>query len=211
MGLLDMNGSYPLSHETIDQMVSRTSPGNYALGYMDGSTFMVFYVGRSDSDVKRRLREWVGAPSRYERYAPCAKAGVGISSPAVPPPGRSSGRSRRDRCRQQLHELRVQLRKLRRSGIRQGVPQLPRLRGQRRPRQRGRPRVDPGIALGTARSTASSATLERPRTPDRAVPVKQSRAAPWLAIHGRGSRYTRPAQPSRVSEALRVGVIMGGF
>ena len=106
MGLLDMNGSYPLSHETIDQMVSRTSPGNYALGYMDGSTFMVFYVGRSDSDVKRRLREWVGAPSRYERYAPCAKAGVGISSPAVPPPGRSSGRSRRDRCRQQLHELR---------------------------------------------------------------------------------------------------------
>ena len=130
MGLLEMNGSYPLSHETIDEMVSRTSPGNYALGYMNGTTFMVFYVGRSDSDVKRRRREWVGAPSRYERYAPCAKAGVGISSPAVPPPGRSSGRSRRDRCRQQLHELRVQLRTLRRSSIREGVPQLPRLRGQ---------------------------------------------------------------------------------
>jgi hypothetical protein len=77
MGLLDMNGSYPLSHDTIDQMVSRTSPGNYALGYMDGSTFMVFYVGRSDSDVKRRLHGWVGAPSRYERYAPCAKAAWG--------------------------------------------------------------------------------------------------------------------------------------
>jgi hypothetical protein len=77
MGSLEMKGCYPLSHETIDQMVTRTSPGNYALGYMDGTTFMVFYVGRSDSDVKRRLHEWVGAPSRYERYAPFAKAAYG--------------------------------------------------------------------------------------------------------------------------------------
>jgi hypothetical protein len=77
MGLLEMNGSYPLSHETIDEMVSRTSPGNYALGYMNGTTFMVFYVGRSDSDVKRRLHEWVGAPSRYRKYAPSGKAAWG--------------------------------------------------------------------------------------------------------------------------------------
>ena len=77
MGSLEMSGSYPLSHEAIDEMVSRTSPGNYALGYMDGTTFMVFYVGRSDSDVKRRLHEWVGAPSRYEMYAPSAKAAYG--------------------------------------------------------------------------------------------------------------------------------------
>jgi hypothetical protein len=77
MGSLEMSGSYLLSHETIDQMVPRRSPGNYALGYMDGTTFMVFYIGRSDSDVKRRLHEWVGAPSRYERYAPSAKAAYG--------------------------------------------------------------------------------------------------------------------------------------
>jgi hypothetical protein len=77
MGLLEMNGSYPLSHETIDEMVSRTSPGNYALGYMDGTTFMVFYVGRSDSDVKCRLHEWVDAPSRSRKYAPSAKAAYG--------------------------------------------------------------------------------------------------------------------------------------
>jgi hypothetical protein len=74
MGSLEMNGSYPLTEETIDEMVSRTSAGNYALGYMDGTTFMVFYVGRSNSDVKHRLQEWVGAPSRYTRYAPSAKA-----------------------------------------------------------------------------------------------------------------------------------------
>jgi hypothetical protein len=77
MGSLEMSGSYPLSHDAIDEMVSRTSPGNYALGYMDGTTFTVFYVGRSDSDVKQRLHDWVDAPSRYERYAPSAKAAYG--------------------------------------------------------------------------------------------------------------------------------------
>jgi len=77
MGSLEMNGSYPLDDEAIDEMVSRTSPGNYALGYMDADTFMVFYVGRSDRDVKRRLHEWVGAPSKYEKYAPSAQAAWG--------------------------------------------------------------------------------------------------------------------------------------
>jgi hypothetical protein len=77
LGSLEMNGSYPLNHEVIDAMVSGTSPGNYALGYMDGTTFMVFYVGRSDSDVKRRLHEWVGTPSGYEMYAPSTKAAWG--------------------------------------------------------------------------------------------------------------------------------------
>jgi hypothetical protein len=77
MGSLEMNGSYPLSHQTVDQMVSQTSPGNYALGYMDGTTFMVFYVGRSDSNVKQRLHDWVGAPSRSRKYATSAKAAYG--------------------------------------------------------------------------------------------------------------------------------------
>jgi hypothetical protein len=78
MGPLQMNGSYPLTNEAIDEMLTRTSPGNYALGYMDGDTFMVFYVGRSDSDVRHRLHEWVGAPSGSERYAPSAKAAWGV-------------------------------------------------------------------------------------------------------------------------------------
>jgi hypothetical protein len=73
MRLLEMNGSYPLTDEGVDETVTRTAPGNYALGYMDGSTFMVFYIGRSDSDVRDRLHEWVGAPSR-DRYPPASKA-----------------------------------------------------------------------------------------------------------------------------------------
>jgi hypothetical protein len=74
MGSLEMEGSYALTAEAIDDQVARKSPGNYALGYLEGDTFTVFYVGRSDFDVRRRLHEWVGAPSRYDRYAPSPRA-----------------------------------------------------------------------------------------------------------------------------------------
>jgi hypothetical protein len=77
MGSLEMSGSYPLDDASIDEIVRRTSPGNYALGYMDGATFTVFYVGRSDSDLRSRLHEWVGRPSRFERYAPPTRAAWG--------------------------------------------------------------------------------------------------------------------------------------
>jgi hypothetical protein len=75
---LEMSGSYPLSNEAIDAALKRTSPGNYALGYLDGDTFNVFFVGRSDSDVRRRLHEWVDMPSRSENYASPAKASWGL-------------------------------------------------------------------------------------------------------------------------------------
>jgi hypothetical protein len=74
MRSLEMCGSYPLNDEAIDEQLTRISPGNYALGYLDGEDFTVFYVGRSDSDLRRRLHEWVGLPSRFERYASPAKA-----------------------------------------------------------------------------------------------------------------------------------------
>jgi hypothetical protein len=69
MGSLEMSGAYRLSEETIDERLRQTSPGNYALGYMDGDTFIVFYVGRSDCDLRQRLHAWVGMPSRYGSYA----------------------------------------------------------------------------------------------------------------------------------------------
>ena len=74
MESLEMSGSYSLSREAIDQVMSRKSPGNYALGYMVDDTFDVFYVGRSDSDVKQRLHEWIDVPSRSETYASSGKA-----------------------------------------------------------------------------------------------------------------------------------------
>ena len=71
---LGLSGSHPLNDQVIDELLTRTSPGNYALGFMVDAAFIVFYVGRSDSDVRHRLHEWVGRPSRYDRYAPSAKA-----------------------------------------------------------------------------------------------------------------------------------------
>jgi hypothetical protein len=59
LGLLQMSGPYPLTDEAIDDTLGRTSPGNYALGYMEGTDFVVFYVGRSDSDLKGCLHGWV--------------------------------------------------------------------------------------------------------------------------------------------------------
>ena len=78
MRFLGMQGCYPLSEEAIEERLTRISPGNYALGYLDGEDFTVFYVGRSDSDVRRRLREWVGISSRFHRYASRSRAPWGL-------------------------------------------------------------------------------------------------------------------------------------
>jgi len=80
MGSLGMRGSYPLSDAGIDEALLRRSPGNYALGYLEDDAFRVFYVGRSDTDVRQRLHEWVGMPSRYAAFASPAKASWEIHS-----------------------------------------------------------------------------------------------------------------------------------
>ena len=93
MRSLEMRGSFPLSDDAIDDAVMRRSPGNYALGYMEDNLFRVFFVGRSDSDVRQRLHEWVGIPSQSDRYAPQAKASWGerrrgsypVNAPALRP------------------------------------------------------------------------------------------------------------------------------
>jgi len=82
-----MIGAYALTHEAVDEGLTRTSPGNYALGYVVDQTFIVFYVGRSDGDLRRELHAWVGAPSRFERYWSGARAGWGIRPHAVLPLG----------------------------------------------------------------------------------------------------------------------------
>ena len=57
MTSLGMNGPYTFTSSEIDRVVTRTSPGNYALGYtQDDGTFIVKYVGRSDSDVNQELK-----------------------------------------------------------------------------------------------------------------------------------------------------------
>ena len=73
-----MRRALSLMHVTIDEMVLRTWPGTFQLGYMDGTTFMAFYVGRSDSDLNHSLHDWVGIPSRCKTYAPSTRAACGL-------------------------------------------------------------------------------------------------------------------------------------
>lgn len=67
MASLDMQGFYVLTTEKITEVVTKISPGNYALGYInDEGKFVVQYVGRSDSDVAARLKQHVG--EKYKRF-----------------------------------------------------------------------------------------------------------------------------------------------
>jgi hypothetical protein len=74
MRALETSGSYPLGAEAR----MRTSPGNHALGYMDGEAFGVFYVGRWATDPRRRLQEWVGMPSPTEIHGSFANVSWGM-------------------------------------------------------------------------------------------------------------------------------------
>jgi hypothetical protein len=74
MRSLDMSGAHVLTDDAVESAVTERAPGNFALGYRVGGAFKVFYVGRSDSDLRRRLREWVDVPSRFDRYDGASRA-----------------------------------------------------------------------------------------------------------------------------------------
>jgi len=61
-----LNGPYALDNETIDRVVTRTSPGAYALGYVENNSFYVQYVGRSDDNINQRLKQHVGEYPRFK-------------------------------------------------------------------------------------------------------------------------------------------------
>jgi hypothetical protein len=57
MPKLDMDGPHPFAEAEIDSGVEARRIGNYALGHVnDEETFIVKYVGRSDTDLKRELK-----------------------------------------------------------------------------------------------------------------------------------------------------------
>ena len=78
MAILMMDGPFCLNEATIDQKVSITLAGNYALGHKnDEGTFQVDYIGRSDSDVSDCLKCLVKKsrhPLFMSSYAPSSKA-----------------------------------------------------------------------------------------------------------------------------------------
>lgn len=68
MATLNMQGLYPLTKDKIDEVVTKTSAGNYALGDSDDKTFYVRYVGRADTDLNGRLKTWVGKKDKYKEF-----------------------------------------------------------------------------------------------------------------------------------------------
>lgn len=75
MVTLGMQGSYTLTEEKIDEVVTKISPGNYALGHVMEDKFYVEYVGRADTNLNTRLKDWIKKYSRFKfSYASSLKA-----------------------------------------------------------------------------------------------------------------------------------------
>jgi hypothetical protein len=49
-------GPHRLTAQTIDEVVTRTCAGNYALGRVQENGYSILYVGRCKDDVAKRLR-----------------------------------------------------------------------------------------------------------------------------------------------------------
>jgi hypothetical protein len=62
-----LRGSFPLTIESIDKELKFIAPGAFGLGVLghDGR-FMMLYVGRSDSDVRKALKSFVGKANRFK-------------------------------------------------------------------------------------------------------------------------------------------------
>ena len=62
-----LSGPFPLSFDTIEEIVAAGRPGVFALGSKDDSgRFAIMSIGRSDVDVKERLRECIGAGTFFK-------------------------------------------------------------------------------------------------------------------------------------------------
>jgi len=60
-----LRGSFSLNEQTVNEEVDSGSPGVYALGYKKEKTFYVRCIGRSDTDVNVRLKEYIG---KYDQF-----------------------------------------------------------------------------------------------------------------------------------------------
>jgi hypothetical protein len=74
MATLSMGRSYDLTYDEINNNIEEGRIGNYAYGYInDNGLFVVRYVGRSDSDLKERIKHGItdmenDSSCRYERF-----------------------------------------------------------------------------------------------------------------------------------------------
>lgn len=67
MAAQSLFGPYPLDDAGIDHAIRKLSAGAYALGTdtEDGKAFLVRFVGRSGYDLRKPLKEHIGAYPRF--------------------------------------------------------------------------------------------------------------------------------------------------
>ena len=69
MATLNMKGPFLYDFEEMKNHVEEEKIGNYALGYKNNKgTFVVKYVGRSDTDLQRRLVEHISDGEKYQYF-----------------------------------------------------------------------------------------------------------------------------------------------
>ena len=77
MPSLSMEGPYRFNIKTINEKVTRVSPGNYVLGRRnDHGTFLFSYIGRANTDLNSKLKsraEKIDKPFFKFRYSDSAQ------------------------------------------------------------------------------------------------------------------------------------------
>jgi hypothetical protein len=63
-----LHGPHTLDEKSIDAYVKGVGPGAYALGRNTATGFYIDYVGRSDSDVNNRLKDWTSSKYTHFKY-----------------------------------------------------------------------------------------------------------------------------------------------
>lgn len=69
-----LHGPHLLTEKEIDANVRGIGPGAYALGRVENGAFYIDYVGRSDNDLKARLKQWAPTKYIYFKYGFCESA-----------------------------------------------------------------------------------------------------------------------------------------
>jgi len=77
MPSLSMEGPYRFNVKTINEKVTRVSPGNYVLGRRnERGTFLFSYIGRANTDLNLKLKSWaakIDKPFFKFRYSDSAQ------------------------------------------------------------------------------------------------------------------------------------------
>lgn len=66
MTSLGMIGPLKLETDNIDKLIRAHSPGNFALGHIEGKAFIVKRIGRSDFDLNKKLKDSIGSYTHFK-------------------------------------------------------------------------------------------------------------------------------------------------